>query len=529
MTNDKRRITTLLTTGLTVLLSQGSMAQTPDPFAELDNFEYWADLCDIAATATDYETALSACEQAILLDPRNAGVWTDRSYILLQLQQYPDAIASTRVALNLETDASVAYTWQCGAFLGLERYEDAIDACETALTLDSRWEMTNPAQAWTWRGLALNGLKDDEAALISFQRASLVKPESSALFAYQCEALLNLNRPLEAIAQCDQAIALNENWSNLDPSQALANRGLALERLGGNESAIAAYDRSLETLPQNAQVWTQQGLLFAAQENYIEALNSYTQALNIQPDYSLALVKQCETLNKLERYDAALAACQSALQGDRTWDRWGIAEAWNQIAIAQTNLGQREEALVAANRAVGFQPTYAEAWNNRGVPLWYLERYEDSLASYNRALEIQPNYAQAWLNKAKVLQSLERYGQARLAYEEALQIDPENATAWANYSHLLIYLDDLDTALTASQQALDLDPELISALLARGKALITLQQYRDAIAIYQLITNLDPDNATAWGQLALAFTQLGRSEEAQIALGRYQLLQGVED
>jgi len=436
---------------------------------------YWANLCRLLAEAEKFDEAIEACDEAILVNQRDPFIWSDRSFVLWNLERHAEAIASADEAIALRADFSEAYTWRCTAFSGLERDEDAIDSCEQALLLDSNWRNASPAEAWYLRGEAMLRSGFLEEAVISYDRALLVTPEDSQFLARKCEALTQLEQPLAAIAACDEALAIDNNWRDpITESLAWRNRATALEQVGGEEQAIAALDQALSNAPKDEVTWTQQEMLLERRREYADALIAYEQAVTFKEDYTLALVNLCAVRNKLGLYEAALEACQLALDGDATWDAIGPAEAWNELTVTLTNLGRFDEALAAANRAVGFRPDYAQAWNHRGVLLWHPERYEESLSSFQRALDLNPRYAEAWLNRGRLLQSRDRPFEALSAFDQAAQWAPQNASVWANRSAALWSLGQYGEALTSAQRATALDPDSFLGWYGQAKAAASL-------------------------------------------------------
>ncbi|WP_164674550.1 tetratricopeptide repeat protein [Spirulina subsalsa] len=483
------------------------------PFRELEDFDYWANLCRLQSKAEAFTEALEACDEAILIEPKDPDIWSDRSYVLLRLNRYAEGVASAENAIRFRGNYSEAQTWRCLGFSGLNREEEALDACEAALLADAHWRNTNPAEAWFFRGESLTRLGRHEDAVVSYERALVIEPEYSLALARQCEALSQLQRPLEALTSCDAALAQNQNWGTLNESLAWGNRALAFDQLQGDVQAIASLDQALKQSPRNPMLWAQQGMLLAQQKNYPEALLSFTQAVNIKPDYTLALVKQCTALNKLQRYEAALTACEQALAGDGSWDKLGVAEAWDQLTITLTQLGRYEDAIATANRAVGFQPDFAEAWNNRGVPYWYLGRYNESLASYDRAIALNPRYVQAWINRGRVFLSLQRYNEALIAYDQALSIDPQSDVAWANRSVILWHLRDYSGAIRAADQALALNPRSTLAWFAKGEALAALRRYEAALVAYREALAISPERADLQAAVERVLLQLTPPEQ----------------
>ena len=116
-----------------------------------------------------YEEANAAFDQALTLDPGNAGTWIQKS----------------------------------ATFLASGLFEDALDASERALTLD-----VDLASAWRCKSLALASLNRPQEALDAVDRG-LARAVSPELLIARTSPLLLLKRYDETLADCDRALALN--------------------------------------------------------------------------------------------------------------------------------------------------------------------------------------------------------------------------------------------------------------------------------------------------------------------------------
>jgi len=74
-------------------------------------------------------------------------------------------------------------------------------------------------------------------------------------------------------------------------------------------------------------------------------------------------------------------------------------DALHLVAVVQSRLGKKDEALASYDRALKVRPDYAEALFNRGNTLHELKRFEEALASFDRALKVRPDYADALYNR----------------------------------------------------------------------------------------------------------------------------------
>ncbi len=115
------------------------------------------------------------------------------------------------------------------------------------------------------------------------------------------------------------------------------------------------------------------------------------------------------------------------------------ADAFNNLGVVLTDLGQFNEAVISCRRALELKPDDARAYNNLGNALHYLGQLNDAVVSYRRALELKPDYAKAHNNLGNVLQDLGRLNDAADSYRRALELKPDYIVAKSNLLFILNY------------------------------------------------------------------------------------------
>ena len=121
------------------------------------------------------------------------------------------------------------------------------------------------------------------------------------------------------------------------------------------------------------------------------------------------------------------------------------------------------------------------------------EQLTHAMDLYRRAVDLDPTYADALVQLADA---------CHRQYE--LAVDP----IW------------LDHGLSYAHRAVDLGPDLPGAHLAAGRCELARHAYPEAIDRLQRTIELDPLNLKAYTSLALAYEELGKTEQAQETIDR---------
>src|SRR3974390_1100314 len=162
-----------------------------------------------------------------------------------------------------------------------------------------------------------------------------------------------------------------------------------------------------------------------------------------------------------------------------------LFDALHLVAVVQSRLGKKDEALASYDRALKVRPDYAEALSNRGVTLHELKRFEEALASYDRALKVRPDVADPLSNRGVTLHELKRFEEALASYDRALKVRPDYAEALSSRGVTLRELNRFEEALTSYDSALKVRPDFADALYNRGLIRLLVGQYKDGWADHE--------------------------------------------
>ncbi len=104
---------------------------------------------------------------------------------------------------------------------------------------------------------------------------------------------------------------------------------------------------------------------------------------------------------------------------------------------------------------------------------------------------------------------------AKGEFEKELQIDPKNAGAEYILGEMAKQAGQCDEAVPHFTRATKLDPTFGDAYLSLGLCLVAQKQWEASLSPLQTATRLEEGNPAAHYNLALAYSRLGRRDEAE--------------
>ncbi|HET7464602.1 MAG TPA: tetratricopeptide repeat protein [Longimicrobium sp.] len=168
------------------------------------------------------------------------------------------------------------------------------------------------------------------------------------------------------------------------------------------------------------------------------------------------------------------------------------SEYFNERGNAYLKLGRYEEAIRDYHEAMRLSPPYPEVWTNLGQCLRRLGRFDDAEAAYARAIDLDPSVNLAHAGRAHALDVLGRHAEALAEYDETLRLDPAQAPMLANRAVLHYRMGNVERALADLDAAVQLEPALAALYRNRARALTDLGRGDDATRDLERYLELSP-------------------------------------
>ena len=305
--------------------------------------------------------------------------------------------------------------------------------------------------------------------------------------------------------------------------------GNKLLREGKLEEAIASYQQAIEQNPQFA--WSYQNLGEALEKagRLEEAIAAFRQAVAINPQSPWSLYKLGVILSQQGEFQEAVGYLSRALDLKKD-----VPEFYLGLGSGLVKLGQWSEAVECLDRVIQFSPDsqslHPTPYSLLPAPYlteayFYLaeaksgqEQWSEAVELYRRSWEVNPGRVDCCIGWAKALGKLGRWSEAVELYRQGLVLSGESGEVWFGLGQALGQLGRWDEAVGEYRRAISLGFAGAEVRHHLGYALGQLGRWEEAVVEYRLVVEINPKSAVVRHQLGYGLMRLGRWREAEIEL-----------
>ena len=246
-----------------------------------------------------------------------------------------------------------------------------------------------------------------------------------------CDNLLNADR----VTGKDKAIALTVRGNtlinkrdyvhaietlstavDLDPDNVvtLNLRGVAYERTGQDDRAMADYNLALQKRPTYGVPYSNRGFIQLRHGALQSALDDFNLSIKYTPKFLFGWTNRARVRTLLKDYDGAIADFAEAEK---------IDPAAQQIASNRCTtwglMGKYDQAFADCDGLIEKQPKNVYAINNRADVFMMKGDLDAALKDYNTAIQINPNNVRAHSGRGQIYERKKDIAQARADYRAA--------------------------------------------------------------------------------------------------------------
>lgn len=218
-----------------------------------------------------------------------------------------------------------------------------------------------------------------------------------------------------------------------------------------------------------------------------ERLNEHLSPMSHRLHRSVLLYNLAQVYAATADYAGAVESYSGAIEMDPNY-----SEYYNERGNAYLKMGRFHEAVRDYHEAIRLSSPYDEVWTNLGQCYRQMGRWEEAVRAYSRALDLDPSQRLPRVGRAQVYDAMGRVAEAIADYDAVLHADPDQALVLANRAVLLYGLGRLEESLRDLDRAIALSPGTADLYRNRAVALDDLGRHDDAERDLEAFLRLDP-------------------------------------
>lgn len=184
-----------------------------------------------------------------------------------------------------------------------------------------------------------------------------------------------------------------------------------------------------------------------------QQVNLFTQALNLQPDLTLAYLERGEAFLNLQQYDSAIVDFNRVQELNPD-----VQEIWVYRAQCYDKLGKYKEAAANYDRAIALNPLY-DLYLLRANLHKSNRRFDLAIKDYTVALKTRPQDAELYTDRAFCYQKLKKSQRALEDYQQALKLKPNTAELYYNIGTVYWMLGRWELVVQNWEKCQQLNPQ----------------------------------------------------------------------
>jgi tetratricopeptide (TPR) repeat protein len=261
---------------------------------------------------------------------------------------------------------------------------------------------------------------------------------------------------------------------------------------------------SSELYAQNARQFYKTGLTFVEAGNHKDAIDQFTKALNLDPEYVQAYIERARSYEAIGDLQKTADDLKRALTFEQK-----EPELYYDAARVNFDLSSYSDALELINKCTVLDKKSELAFRLLARIQMSLEDYSNSLISINKALALKDN-AENNFYRGQLSEKMKNFNQAEIDYITAIVKNDRYSEAYLALAALRLQLNKPETAMESCNSLLKLEPNNKKALLIQSRIYARLTEYPKAIDNISKILYINPEDKEMYlvrGSYYQEFTQ----------------------
>ena len=271
---------------------------------------------------------------------------------------------------------------------------------------------------------------------------------------------------------------------------------------------------SASTAQESADDHVKRGVAQTAGGEFDEAIASFREAIELQPDSAAAHYHLGEAQLQKGEVDEAITSFRKTIELQPNF-----ATAYFGLGLGHEAKGERDEAIVSYREAIEHDSTFALAYVQLGMSLAATQQFGEGIEYLGKAIELLPNDAASEALKTQLQTARESLGRARISSNEADAIRDIRSIIQAEHSYARTnggFFDNLD-CLGAPSSCISALPPDAPAFLGAETATVSTRSGYERTFHPGPAANIDPHPRSSVSPTSISsFAYVAVPEEAQV-------------
>ena len=328
-----------------------------------------------------YDEAIADYQKAISLDPTYGQAYVDWSAINVLRGNTQEAIQNLTLAIENSPKLMSAYVNRGSRYAEIGDRAKAKQDWQRAASLTPR-----SAKEFTTRAYAKSRLNQKDNAIKDYNQALIINPNLPNGHLGRAYILYERGEKEQALENLETVLAVNPN---LPLALMLKGEILAYQNNPDFPGAIKAYSAALAVNPNDPDILNNRCGAYVATQQLDLALVDCDRGLQIQPnDASIYLIRGNIRLAQ-DNFEDAVQDYSRAININEEAENVQLNQAaYSNRASALVNLGDFNSALNDVNKAIEIKPDAAEDYFKRGMVQVAMNNKEAGAADMQKASEL---------------------------------------------------------------------------------------------------------------------------------------------
>ena len=293
------------------------------------------------------------------------------------------------------------------------------------------------------------------------------KPNYSKMYCDIANSKYESGNYEHAIIACQQSLQINP-----DEYYALYLQGRIYSFKEDYPLSIYYFSKALK-VKKTFYSFLQRGISKYELKNYEDAINDFTEAISLNPEYTPSYYFIANCKYELENYEGAVLDLNSAIQ---------LADKHNGMGYFYNRMNQF------------FSHSGDDLlYGLRGQCKYEMDYFKDAIKDFNKAIEIKSTNDIHLYHRAKCKYELDDDNGALDDLNKSLKIYP-SYHGFSLRADVKITLEDHEGAIEDFNKAIEINPNQYIDYEFRGQCKLNLKQYKSAIEDFDKAIEINPEN-----------------------------------